>query len=350
MDIELSKDDIALMLAEIRRFCQQSIRPLVQRPESILENRQLDRLTRQAQEIGLINLGLEPGTGLWENPEIPGWIQFSTGALQSVARTNAGIAFHFHQLALGRYVRRCMGFDTDPPSVVCVQGTYGLARLSLARLIQNSRMTDEDQALLRDYFVWIDSAGNTHPILFQAAEDWRQLLVPCFTEDRILGWAAFAREDLDVNLLPNSHGLDETSTWIWQPRHDIPKETKTQETALPCYAKVLNIHAQALMAIGVGAVHQAYEKAAEYAALRKQGGKPIRDHAAVRLMLARCASTVRLGELLLDALAAWPASKDNLATALALRSQLHPLLCAAANDAMQVFGGSGYTREIGLEK
>ncbi|MBN1852596.1 MAG: hypothetical protein JW829_07720 [Pirellulales bacterium] len=29
---------------------------------------------------------------------------------------------------------------------------------------------------------------------------------------------------------------------------------------------------------------------------------------------------------------------------------MHPLLCAAANDAMQVFGGSGYTREIGLEK
>ena len=31
-------------------------------------------------------------------------------------------------------------------------------------------------------------------------------------------------------------------------------------------------------------------------------------------------------------------------------SQVHNLLCAAANDALQVFGGLGYLPETGLEK
>jgi len=42
--------------------------------------------------------------------------------------------------------------------------------------------------------------------------------------------------------------------------------------------------------------------------------------------------------------------RRDVARILALRAEAHPLLCRAANDAMQIFGGSGYMRDTGMEK
>jgi alkylation response protein AidB-like acyl-CoA dehydrogenase len=41
---------------------------------------------------------------------------------------------------------------------------------------------------------------------------------------------------------------------------------------------------------------------------------------------------------------------DQLGTVLDARIVVHPLLCHAANEALQVLGGLGYTREAGIEK
>ncbi len=350
METELTEDDIPLMLAEIRRFCQKSVGPLVERPERTIEAGQLVRLTEQAWEIGLINPGVEPGTGLWEDPECDGWVRLSSGALCGVGRTNAGIAFHFHQLALGRYVSRRLGIDGDRQGIACVQGVYGLARYSLARLLKGADLSDEDRALLHDYFVTLGSEAENLPLLFQAADGWQQLLAPCLDEKGEFGWAAFGREDIEVVPLPDSHGLDETVTWQWQPRGESPRQFTAGESALPLYAKALHINAQALVAIALGSLESAYEKAAEYAGLRKQAGKTISRHAAVRQMLARCASTIRTVELLRGQLSRLAVTTNNLGTVFAVRAQAHNLLCAAANDAMQVLGGSGYSRDAGLEK
>jgi alkylation response protein AidB-like acyl-CoA dehydrogenase len=34
----------------------------------------------------------------------------------------------------------------------------------------------------------------------------------------------------------------------------------------------------------------------------------------------------------------------------AIRAEAHPLLCRGATDALQVFGGSGYMQDVGMEK
>ena len=351
METELAEDDIPLMLREIQRFCRKSIQPLVERPEKIIEAEQLAQLTGQAREIGLINPSVEPGTGLWENPECDAWVRLSSTALRCIGHTNAGIAFHFHQLALGRYASCCLGIDGDQQSVVCVQGAYGLARCSLARLLKRTRLGEEDWNLLQDYFVTLGRREENLPQLFQAGDRWGLLLVPCLNECREFGWAAFAREDLKAAPVPHSHGLDEIFTWQWQPRDESPRHwIAGPDKGLALYGKVLNLTAQALVAIALGALTSGYEKAAEYAVLRKQGGKPINQHAAVRQMLARCASTVRTVELLREQLSRLAVTSSNLGTVFAVRAQVHNLLATAANDALQTLGGSGYTREAGLEK
>jgi hypothetical protein len=350
MDHGLSDDDLRLLLAEVQRFCHKSLQPLMARPERTIDAAQLTRLTNLATDFGLLSCGAEAGAGLWEDTGGSGWVRFSSTALRHLAQANAGVAFHFHQLALGRYVCRRLGLDGGLRSVVCLQGCFGLARCSLARLLRPKPLAAEDREMLHDYFV-TRGAPEPKPLLFQAADDWQQLLIPGWDEQQRFGWSHFAREDLHVAPMPNSHGLNETLTWQWQPTEILPRHIAADSVAaLAVYAEAFQLNAQALVAIAWGATRQGYEKAREYAALRRQGGTPIRHHAAVRQMLARTASVLRTVGLLCNQLAYLPVARDSLGAVLAVRAEAHNLLCEAANESLQTLGGAGYTCEAGLEK
>jgi hypothetical protein len=271
--------------------------------------------------------------------------------LKKIAQSNAGVAFHFHQLALGGHVRRRLGLDGGPPSVVCLQGRFGLARCSLARLLKPKPLSAEDGAMLQDYFV-TPGTVEPKPQLFQAADNWQELLVPCLDEQQQLCWSAFARDDLQLTPLPHSHGLDETLCWQWQPTNATPPRqcVAGPDRASAVYTAAFHLNAQALVAIACGAVQQGHDKAKEYAALRRQGGTPIQQHAAVRQMLARTISVLRTAGLLCGQLAGLPVTRDTLGAVVAVRAEAHNLLCAAANESLQTLGGAGYTCEAGVEK
>jgi alkylation response protein AidB-like acyl-CoA dehydrogenase len=351
MSTELTANDFELMLAEIRRFCQRSVRPLVERPEQPIEPEKLDRLTDEAVEVGLLNFDAEPAVALWENLDTDWGVRLSTTALGTIARASAGVAFHFHQLALGAYVGRCLGLDSGPKTIACLQGDYGLARYSLARLLRGRDLAEEDRATLYGYFVALDQARERRPLLFQAAGDWQRLAVPCLDEQGRFVWAACQRDSLHVEAVPHSHGLDETQTWRVQLNSEAPcKSAIDSDRSLSLYSNALQINAQAVLAIALGAVRQGYDKATEYAAMRVQGGRPIDQHVTVQKMLASCLSTIETTELVVRGLADLPLGPPGLARAFRARAQAHDQLCGAANDVLQAFGGMGYVRETGLEK
>ena len=63
-----------------------------------------------------------------------------------------------------------------------------------------------------DYFVSLESGNDNLPVLFQAADNWRELIVPCYTEDRTFGWAIFDREKVKVEVFfAPSHTFDENT-------------------------------------------------------------------------------------------------------------------------------------------
>jgi alkylation response protein AidB-like acyl-CoA dehydrogenase len=96
-------------------------------------------------------------------------------------------------------------------------------------------------------------------------------------------------------------------------------------------------------AIARGVARRAQEVALEYAQERVQGGVAIVEHDAVRRMLA--AMSVRL--------AATPAPRGaelDEAAALAAKVAATEAAVATSTDAVQVFGGTGYMHETGVEK
>jgi alkylation response protein AidB-like acyl-CoA dehydrogenase len=100
-------------------------------------------------------------------------------------------------------------------------------------------------------------------------------------------------------------------------------------------------------AIAHGIARRSYEMALEYAHARRQGGVAIIEHDAVSDMLA--AMAVRLAcwpELVIDP--AGPALDE--AHALATKIAASDAAVASATDAVQVFGGTGYMVETGVEK
>ena len=103
----------------------------------------------------------------------------------------------------------------------------------------------------------------------------------------------------------------------------------------------------ATAAIALGVARRAHELAVEYAGFRRQGGGPIGRYGAVRQMLAAM-------EVRLRARPRLPFEDDHngapLAAALAAKVAATEAAGATTVDAVQVFGGSGYVRDSGVEK
>ncbi len=97
-------------------------------------------------------------------------------------------------------------------------------------------------------------------------------------------------------------------------------------------------------AIARGVARRAQEVALAYAETRVQGGVPIIEHDAVREMLARMA--VRIA-----AAPCPPAAVDAVAANVAaVKVATTDAAVATTTDAVQVFGGTGYMHETGVEK
>ena len=105
----------------------------------------------------------------------------------------------------------------------------------------------------------------------------------------------------------------------------------------------------AAMAVGLG--RAAMEHAAQYAKERKTFGMPLAAHEGVSFMIADMAKDVEAARLLVW-LAAWTIDQGKRNTLQAAYAKCHAADVAmrVATDAVQVFGGYGYSREYPVEK
>lgn len=349
--MSIEAEDVAALLEEVGQFTQGRIAEAVMRPENPLPNKVLEQLTGEALELGILPAPTrEAGFGLWEAYHQPHIMRFNIGVLRLVGSANAGIAFAWHRQALARVLEREMGWTPafEAGAVLGVTmlptGHYGLGRTNLARWLGGRVPEGDEREILQD---WLDRTS--HPTILTAPAGWNSLLWPVWRDDRI-GWERVSRAALNVGLCSAQHGLDELSTF------QMSREGERGELCFPLpdmarqlFARVFKMDMIGLLAIGAGAITRAWNMAKDYAGIRQQGGKLIGRHPAVQQMLCDvelCRHSVEQALLVCER----PVDMLDTNEVAAMRARLSGLLCQAASQVVQVFGGLGYMRDNGAEK
>ncbi len=103
------------------------------------------------------------------------------------------------------------------------------------------------------------------------------------------------------------------------------------------------------LALGIGA--GAYEAALKYSKEREQFGQPIANFQAIAFKLADMATKLEAAELLLYQAADLKNNGEKLTKESAMaKLYASEVACEICNDAVQIFGGYGYTKDFPVEK
>lgn len=104
-------------------------------------------------------------------------------------------------------------------------------------------------------------------------------------------------------------------------------------------------------ALALGIAKGAYEAAVKYSKEREQFGKPISQFQAIAFKLADMATQIEAAELLLYQASYLKNNKKNLTKESAIaKYYASEIAVTVANEAVQIFGGYGYTKDFPVEK
>ncbi len=115
--------------------------------------------------------------------------------------------------------------------------------------------------------------------------------------------------------------------------------------------KILDGGRISIAALSVAIAKGAYEAAVQYAKEREQFGKPIAQFQAIGFKLADMATKIEAAELLTRKAGFLKEKNENSTTLSAIaKYYASEIACQVANDAVQIFGGYGYTKLYPAEK
>jgi len=343
----LNDEDLAALMDSVRRFATHSLAPVTARPEIPLETEVMPQLVGQLVELGLLNLQETPAYGLWDEPQDVLQRRFAVEALGEFARFSPSFAYQAHLQGLANLLNRLYQQPSEP-SVVVFDGRIGIGRHALVRELAGATLSAEHVSHLSD--CWGSPAPDA-PRQLHALPGWQSAWLLRWLPGQGLRWQRCEQTTLAPQRHVRGHGFDELETQLLTgdtPSHPTPDEhpdEARQRIILP-----FTLHALGLLSIACGAARRTLELATEYSRTRWQGGGLINKHHAVQQLLASGNQAVWLTQAALERLCQQPLEMSSLIEAWRARAQLHPLLCQAVNNAMQVFGGIGYMRDNGIEK
>ncbi|MBC7884960.1 MAG: acyl-CoA dehydrogenase family protein [Saprospiraceae bacterium] len=115
--------------------------------------------------------------------------------------------------------------------------------------------------------------------------------------------------------------------------------------------KVLDGGRISIAALALGIAKGAYEASVKYAKEREQFGQPIANFQAIAFKLADMATKIQAAELLIRKAAHLKNTHQPVTTLSAMAKYYASEICVQiATDAVQIFGGYGYTKDFPVEK
>ncbi|MCZ8380562.1 acyl-CoA dehydrogenase family protein [Mycobacterium sp. CPCC 205372] len=355
---EVGDEDFREILDQTRHFVRTAVVPREQ--EILAADRVPDDLREQAKKMGLFGYAIPQewgglGLDLAQDVELAMEFGYTSLALRSMFGTNNGIA--------GQVL---VGFGTDE------QKTRWLEDIASGAVVASFALTEpgagSNPAGLRTKAVRDGSQDDNDWVITGS----KQYITNAPTADLFVTFARTRPADSDgpgiaVFLVPaDADGvtvgakdakMGQEGAWTADVNFD---DVRVEASALIGGAEDIGYRAAMtslargrihIAALSVGAAQRALDESVAYAANATQGGTPIGSFQLVQAMLADMQAGVMAGRALVrDAARMWVTGEDRRIAPSTAKLFCTEMVGKVADLAVQVHGGSGYMRDVPVER
>jgi len=353
-DPAVSEADFADILDATRHFIRSAVMP--RELEIMADNQVPDDIRGQAKEMGLFGYAIPQewgglGLNIVQDVEMAMEFGYTTLALRSMFGTNNGIA--------GQVL---VGFGTDE------QKSRWLDGIASGEVVASFALTESGAG---------SNPAGLRTKAVRDGQDWvitgeKRFITNAPTADLFVVFARSRPADADgpgiaVFLVPADAAgvvvgakdakMGQEGAWTADVGFD---EVRVDADALIGGAEDIGYRAAMtslargrihIAALSVGAAQRALDESVAYAATATQGGTPIGDFQLVQAMIADQQTGVMAGRALVrDAARLWLSGEDRRIAPSAAKLFCTEMVGKVADLAVQVHGGSGYMREVTVER
>jgi acyl-CoA dehydrogenase len=348
-------DDFQQILAQTRQFVRTVVVP---REQEILATDQVpDDLRTQAKDMGLFGYAIPQewgglGLDITQDVELAMELGYTSLALRSMFGTNNGIA--------GQVL---VGFGTDEQKATWLEALASgkVASFALTEPGAGSNPAGLRTKAIRDGAAgdWLISGEKRFITNAPVADLFVVFARTRPADDAGPGIAVFLvpADATGVEVGPKDAKMGQEGAWTADVRLTdvrVPagalvggSEDIGYRAAMTSLARG-RIH---IAALAVGAAQRALDESVTYAATATQGGTPIGNFQLVQAMLADQQTGVMAGRALVrDAARLWITEQDRRIAPSAAKVFCTEMAGNVADLAVQIHGGSGYMREVPVER
>ena len=354
MSSEVSEEDFQAILAQTRHFVRTAVVP--REREILATDRVPDDLRKQAKKMGLFGYAIPQrwgglGLDLAQDVELAMEFGYTSLALRSMFGTNNGIA--------GQVV---VGFGTDQQKTRWLEGIASgdvVASFALTEPGAGSNPSGLHTKAVRDGGGWV-------------IDGQKRFITNAPTAGLFVVFARTRPADADgpgiaVFLIPaDAPGVEvgskdakmgQEGAWTADVNFTgvrVPDDALVGGDEDLGYRAAMTSLARGrihIAALAVGTATRALDESVAYAATATQGGTPIGDFQLVQAMLADQQTGVMAGRALVrDAAQRWVTGEDRRIAPSAAKLFCTEMAGKVADLAVQVHGGTGYMREVPVER
>lgn len=354
MTTAVDEDDFRHILAQTRRFVRTAVMP---REQEILDHDRVpDDLRDQAKKMGLFGYAIPQewgglGLNLAQDVELAMELGYTSLALRSMFGTNNGIA--------GQVL---VGFGTDEQKARWLEAmAVGdvVASFALTEAGAGSNPSGLRTKAVRDQGDWVISGEKRFITNAPVADLFVVFARTRPADDAGPGIAVFLvpADTAGVEVGAKDAKMGQEGAWTADVSFTdvrVPASALIGGSEDIGYRAAMTSLARGrihIAALAVGTAQRALDESVTYAATATQGGTPIGNFQLVQAMLADQQTGVMAGRALVrDAARVWLTDEDRRIAPSAAKLFCTEMAGKVADLAVQIHGGSGYMREVPVER
>lgn len=351
---EVGDEDFAEILAQTRTFIRTAVVP---RENEILATDHVpDDLRQQAKDMGLFGYAIPQqwgglGLNLAQDVELAMEFGYTSLALRSMFGTNNGIA--------GQVL---VGFGTDEQKSQWLEGIASgdvVASFALTEPGAGSNPAGLRTKAVRDGEHWVINGQKRFITNAPTANLFVVFARTRPADEKGAGIAVFLvpADAAGVEVGAKDAKMGQEGAWTADVNFTdvrVPNSALVGGSEDVGYRAAMTSLARGrvhIAALAVGSAQRALDESVAYAAAATQGGQPIGSFQLVQAMLADQQTGVMAGRALVrDAAAKWVSGEDRRIAPSAAKLFCTEMAGNVADLAVQIHGGTGYMREVPVER